>query len=214
MFAKRSFKNAVVAVGLLLSLLATTVPAFANHEWTIAAVQCNGLSHTIKVFGDLGHDPNGYGSSNDTDIFVNGTYLTTVYNVLLEGYGGAVREVFAYSDPSFVLGATITIANDGGDVGPSSATTVCNSMDLGYGPTIPTGFLLRTIICNTSVYNQAGGNPVSSGEKITSGQTWFVSGTPVIVGKASWTEVFVGGYTDGFIRTSCIGKKPADYAGP
>jgi hypothetical protein len=81
------------------------------------------------------------------------------------------------------------------------------------GAPIPSGFVLRTITCNTPVYDTAAGKPLSSGEAVTAGQTWYVSPTPKLVAKASWTEIFNNGYSDGFIPTQCVGGRPAGYAG-
>jgi hypothetical protein len=81
------------------------------------------------------------------------------------------------------------------------------------GPTLPGGFVLRMITCDTPVYNMAGGTPVATGETIKSGQTWFVNPKSVSAGSASWTEIFVGGWIDGFIPSACIGGKPANYGG-
>ena len=101
-----------------------------------------------------------------------------------------------------------------GNFSPHTITThiSCGSTIYG-GPPIPSGFVLRTITCNTPVYESAGGRAVSTGEAITAGQTWFVSPTPVTVGGTSWTEIFVSGTPNVFIPTSCVGDKPAGYGG-
>ena len=71
-------------------------------------------------------------------------------------------------------------------------------------PSIPSGFALHTITCTVAVYTMAGGVPVSNAT-IIGGQTWFVSPTPVKDAQGKlWTEIFVGGFTDGFIPTSCV----------
>ncbi len=73
------------------------------------------------------------------------------------------------------------------------------------GPPLPAGFVLRTIHCNVAVYDQPGGVPVGE-NRIVAGQTWYVNPTPVKAPDgASWTEIFVGGFTNGFIPTSCVG---------
>jgi hypothetical protein len=72
------------------------------------------------------------------------------------------------------------------------------------GPAAPSNFVLRTIICDVAVYNTPGG--VSVGDNaIHSGQTWFVNPNFVVVANGdAWTEIFVSGYNNGFIPTSCI----------
>ncbi len=72
------------------------------------------------------------------------------------------------------------------------------------GPSAPSDFVLHTIICDTALYGTPGG-PVIPDDKISAGQTWFVSPTPVAAGDgSSWTEIFVGGPNDAFIPSSCV----------
>src|SRR5579862_1887598 len=93
-------------------------------------------------------------------------------------------------------GSTITVNVD--DDVPEHLITYTYSCGAGVpGPAIPDGFVLRTITCNTPVYETAGGIPVPSGDKILAGQSWYVNPKPVTVGKTSWTEFFDGGYTNG-----------------
>ena len=79
----------------------------------------------------------------------------------------------------------------------------------GLGPQIPSGFVMRTITCTVAVFDKPDGRALTTGERITAGQHWFVSLTPVKVTTnakfPSWTEVFNGGYSDGFIPTACVG---------
>jgi hypothetical protein len=73
------------------------------------------------------------------------------------------------------------------------------------GPNIPSGFVLHTMKCNAAVFNMPAGTPVGE-NAVKAGQTWYVN--PVSIkgtdGK-QWTEIFVGGYINGFIPTSCVG---------
>ncbi|HEX3050964.1 MAG TPA: hypothetical protein VHP83_09940 [Aggregatilineaceae bacterium] len=73
------------------------------------------------------------------------------------------------------------------------------------GPTIPATFTNHYITCDTMVYSSAGGGAVAD-TWIHNGQTWFVGPTPAVApdGK-SWTEIFVGGVSTGWIPTSCVG---------
>jgi|GEM_PF-1240260 len=91
---------------------------------------------------------------------------------------------------------------------------------LGYSPCapdavyqaapIPAKFVLRTITCDTPVYDVADGSPLASGEKVKAGQTWFVNPTPT---ESGWTEIFNNGYLRGYIPSSCVGGKPDGYNG-
>lgn len=73
------------------------------------------------------------------------------------------------------------------------------------GPSAPSSFVLHTIICDTALFGQPGGSPVADA-KITAGQTWYVNPTPKTAADgSSWTEIFVGGYTNAYIPTACVG---------
>lgn len=79
------------------------------------------------------------------------------------------------------------------------------------GPTVPKGFVLRTISCDTGVYGEPNSNLVS-GAKIKAGQTWFVNPTTKTGSDgASWTEVFLAGPNNGWIPSACVGVAPAGY---
>ena len=72
-------------------------------------------------------------------------------------------------------------------------------------PGIPDGFVLSSIICDTPVYNTQSGQPVGD-TMITAGQTWYVNPTPVNGDDGKqWTEIFAGGFINGFIPTACVG---------
>ena len=73
------------------------------------------------------------------------------------------------------------------------------------GPSIPAGFVLRTITCDVPVYNTAAGSPVAGGAAVRAGQTWYVNPTPVDGADGEqWTELFAGGYTNGFVPSACV----------
>ncbi|MBE2267345.1 MAG: hypothetical protein IAE80_03875 [Anaerolinea sp.] len=75
----------------------------------------------------------------------------------------------------------------------------------GPGPARPSNFVMRTITCDTPVYNVPSGNPVGAG-RVTMGQTWFVNPTPITspVDGTSWTEIFVQSNPNPFIPTTCV----------
>ena len=75
----------------------------------------------------------------------------------------------------------------------------------GPGPRRPSNFVMRTITCDTPVYNVPSGNPVGAG-RVTTGQTWFVNPTPIIspVDDSSWTEIFVQSSPNPFVPTACV----------
>ncbi len=121
---------------------------------------------------------------------------------------------FSISFPAEPLGTSISFrvfgaTNSDGhnwDLTPQFVSIAVASCASGTfsGPPIPNGFVLRTIVCNVAVYDTAGGKPVGS-NAVTSGQTWYVNPTPKTGpdGRA-WTEIFVAGYSNGFIPTNCV----------
>ncbi|NDJ77168.1 MAG: hypothetical protein GYB65_13010 [Chloroflexi bacterium] len=115
-------------------------------------------------------------------------------------------KVIATSERELGTGSTITVnCNDGSVV----STSFYNIGDL--GPQLPSGFVQRLITCDTPVYDSPAGTPVGD-NAILAGQEWHVN--PVAVDGAdgqSWTEVFVGGYNNGYIPTSCVAPAVTGY---
>lgn len=128
------------------------------------------------------------------------TYGTGSLNYSLPAHTLITLTIVTYSGNNYT-GTTVT----------SSFTYDCTTGGEGegvfQGAPIPSGFVLRTITCDTPVYDAAGGHPLSTGEKVTAGQTWFVSPTA----QSGWTEIFNNGFSDGFIPSSCVGGAPAGY---
>ncbi|HEX3052777.1 MAG TPA: hypothetical protein VHP83_19115 [Aggregatilineaceae bacterium] len=72
------------------------------------------------------------------------------------------------------------------------------------GAPIPAGFQLHTITCDTPVYDSPAGSPVGE-NRIRAGQTWYVNTTAKTAGDgSSWSEVFVAGYKNGYVPSSCV----------
>jgi len=71
------------------------------------------------------------------------------------------------------------------------------------GPSAPAGFVQKTRLCNTPVYSQVDGDPVS-GTAIKVGQVWSVNPVAVVGKQRSWTEIFAGSYSNGFVPTACV----------
>ena len=95
----------------------------------------------------------------------------------------------------------------------STGEVLTRSFQLNIYDAVPTpaGFVLRSIACDTAVYDAPAGQPVGS-DSISAGQTWFVNPTPVTGPDGqSWTEVFVAGPINVYIPTSCIGASAASY---
>jgi len=129
------------------------------------------------------------------------TWNWSLYNA---NQGGTQNSFFPLSPNTFT---NVSLSAAGATI---NFNFVCSGTPVA-GPAVPSGFVLRTVTCNTPVYDTAGGRPLVTGEAVTAGQTWFVNPKPVVVGKSSWTEIFNSGVSDGFIPTSCVGGAPAGF---
>jgi hypothetical protein len=73
------------------------------------------------------------------------------------------------------------------------------------GPGYPSGFMQYNILCDTEVYDEAGGSPIPD-TLIKAGQDWHIDPTPVTGANGQlWHEIFVGGNQNGFIPAACVG---------
>jgi len=72
------------------------------------------------------------------------------------------------------------------------------------GPGIPADYVLRTIICETPVYDTPAGRPVGNAA-VHVAQTFFVNPVPETAADGtSWTRIFVSSSPNPYIPTSCI----------
>jgi hypothetical protein len=190
------FATRLAGVLVLLATMALTVTtASATHLSNPKTVSCNAQTHdvtvTIVVFGGA----NDSGNSNTEYVSINGTGVDEIdfgYGIPDGTYSRTVHLDAA------VPGAQVSVSD-----GDTTVSTTCG--DFFSGPAIPSSFQLRSVTCNTPVYSQPAGTPVS-GTDITAGQTWYVSPTPVMAADGtSWTEIFTSSSPDGFIPTSCVG---------
>ena len=71
-------------------------------------------------------------------------------------------------------------------------------------PQVPPGFVMKQVTCTTLVLIGPGQQAVGSAQ-VVAGQRWYVNPTPVKgTNGISYTELFDGGMSDGYIPTSCI----------
>jgi hypothetical protein len=191
----------VAAIVLFTSLFMTTHSAkAASVIITQTANTCTTFAIWVDNSDVLTHNVQFIaGGVTSANPFIAGG-VTVGISVTFSYPGGSVINYDIYMDGNLVSASSYTC--------PGVTTT----SDI-PGPSVPAGFVLRTITCTTAVFNVPGGSPVGD-NKIVSGQTWFVSPT---TSKAqdgsSWTEVFDAGYIDGYLPTACVGGKPAGYQG-
>ena len=142
------------------------------------------------------------------------------YNYIVGGSSGTlgISYTFPANVPYPYTVSEYESVNVGGTVIYASVTASCNNGTLTItgsssgintsgnipGPGIPAGYTLHTVVCNTAVYDAAGGKAIA-GNSITSGQTWFISPTSVKgTDGRQWSAAFVGSANVVYILTSCV----------
>jgi hypothetical protein len=224
-FMKRSILALLVIIALLsLASVHPTQAATYSATYTLGTGTCTTTTFSVPGTYAFNFPPvSGIGhyveTVNGTTIFDSGQYplLTGVVpttNATFEPVGAYTQagnytwvRTYDFADSGGtvfshnVLTVQCTIGT-GVAVG-STVNTTGGSMDFS-GPALPGGFVLKTITCDVAVFDAPGGKPVGS-NMIKGGQTWYVNPTPKkdAAGK-SWTEVFVAGYTNGYVPTSCV----------
>jgi len=84
------------------------------------------------------------------------------------------------------------------------SATPCGGTSGAPGVGIPTGFILRTSICNTPIYDAPNGYLIGS-NRLLAGQTWFINPISAKAPNGTrWIEVFVGSPVTVFIPAACI----------
>ena len=189
-----------VALGAQISNGCTSGAAHFEIHFTIADTSQNYAVRTIASAG-------GNVYMDELLPSESGVYLAgkTSWGVFDENQGGTQT---AHMPIPANTPITVTVYFEGTT---SSVTYFCDSFH--EGPYVPNGFVLRTITCNTAVFDMPGGQAVGD-NRIVAGQTWFVN--PESVADAlgtAWTEIYVSGASDAYIWTSCVGGIPAGYGG-
>ncbi len=193
------FVRLALLPALLIAIFATAQPAFASHFMRLTGISCDPASNSVTVTGTNDFVE----SSAGFDLYINGTYVDS-YS--LQQIGTSDNAVVTITLPEIIFSAVIRAENtNGGAVGgPTSVSTTCK--DPVPGPPIPAGFVLRTIVCTVSVYENADLNRPVGSNRLKAGQTWYVN--PVTMtgtNGESWSEVFVAGVLNGYIPTRCVG---------
>jgi hypothetical protein len=97
------------------------------------------------------------------------------------------------------IGVNIDSAN-----GTVNVTAACQGPDSVPGPSVPSGFVQKKVVCDVTVYWQADlASPTSA--KLLKGQTWYVNPKTVTgKDKKPWYEVYVASYNTGFVPAACM----------
>jgi len=150
-----------------------------------------------------------------------GTVFSAVYDIAAGSYNSYGITPSAYTvAPHTLITFTDSIYNGPSQTGGIAFTVTANfdcttgalvstSTTIGGGnkpgPQVPGGFVLKQVTCTTPINIQPSGTQTAGSAVVVAGQRWYVSPTPIKdkTGK-SWTELFDGGYSDGYIPTSCV----------
>jgi hypothetical protein len=222
-------KRSILALLAIIALLTITSihPAQAatySATYTLGTGTCTTTTFSVPGTYAFNFPPvNGIGhyaeTLNGVTIYDSGQYSIATGVVATTSY--AATPTVAYSQSgNYTWVRTYDFADSGGTVFSHNVLTVqCNTVTgvavgstvnttggsmVFNGPELPEGFVLKTITCDVAVYDAPGGKPVGS-NAIKGGQTWYVNPTPKkdAAGK-SWTEIFVAGFTNGYVPTSCV----------
>jgi hypothetical protein len=204
----------ILAVILVVAILfGITRPAFAQTYAGTTVFTCTTFTAAGTGSSTLDRDNTGVGQEKDRIEVTDGNgvllYSLTFQNGL-GVYAAGLINTTLYTVAPTANPITLKVISLAGNSLPELVQYVASGSCAGLpdgnfaGPGVPAGFVLKTITCNVAVYDAPGGKPVGS-NAITSGQTWYVNPTPKkdAAGK-SWTEVFVAGYSNGFVPTSCV----------
>ncbi len=190
--ADASFASSEVTCSSFSATGTVTTTYVAVRIWNLTDGQSEGTSAVVDSYYDVGA-PTAYFAAS-----AGGAFSFTVNFPTQDAGDVLVARIYGTNTPDFGQW-------DGGTFPEVEVACV------GFaGAPIPTGFVLRTIVCNTPVYDVPAGNLVD-GDAITSGQTWFVNPTPTSAGGSSWTEVFLAGFNNAWIPSNCVGVAPAGY---
>jgi hypothetical protein len=206
----RSVKLVAVLFVFALALGLGLQPASAAASFASSAVTCSSFSATgtvtttyvaVRVWNLTD------GQSEGTAALIDSYYNVGAPTAYIAATGGAFSFTvnFPEQNAGDVLVARI-YATDSPTFGAWDGLAFPQvQVACGFaGPNLPNGFVLKTLICNVAVYDAPAGKPVG-GNAVTNGQTWFVNPTPKTGPDGqSWTEIFVAGYTNGFVPTRCV----------
>lgn len=72
------------------------------------------------------------------------------------------------------------------------------------GPSWPVEFEMRSVICDTPIYESAGGAAIANG-MVYAGQTFYGAAVDTVAPNGSrWIQIFVGGWENVFIPADCV----------
>ncbi len=206
------------SIFVLIVVLALLIPVSIAFAGSVSGTVNMGVTCTTLTFSGGGNihwdrDTTGTGAEAIILEVVDGLGNVVFYGLdsRLVGQSAGFSPAYAYTSSPAANPITARIYSPAGNGLAEQTILEVTGTCVGLpganspGPGVPAGFVLRTITCETPVYNTAAGQPVGSG-MIHAGQTWYVNPTPVDGADGiSWTEIFNGGRVNGFIPTSCVG---------
>jgi hypothetical protein len=155
-------------------------------------------------------EANGQIVMNENDGTFNGSYSDNYTTYFSTSFGPAVNAWPLPANTIETVTMNMRFNTSGYPIAASASLSFNCSTGVIFsgifeGVPIPSGFVLKTITCNTPLYGEPAGSPVGE-NAVTVGQTWFVNPTPVAGSDGQlWTEIFVAGPHNAFVPARCVG---------
>ncbi len=186
----------VIAV-LLIAFASTAQPARADGPNFLFVLECDHASLLIT-----GATPGYY---YDFLVLANSIPFGNLIGAQMVPASGTLEFTYTYPTP-FPVGTTIysDTFQTPGPVGGNPVAKKTQDCGIFGGVPTPPDFVLRTVLCDTAVYDTPGGAPVGD-NAVTTGQTWFASTTPEMAPDGSaWVAIFVSGEKSPYIPAQCV----------
>ena len=194
---KNRILSLLVIAALLIAFASTAQPAHADSPTFLFVLDCDHASLLIT-----GATP---GYFYDFLVFIPSESFGHLSNLQQVPASGTLEFTYAYP-ATYAIGTYIysdTFQTPGPATGNPVAKMTQNCGVFGSVPT-PPDFVMRTILCDTPVYDTPGGSPVGD-NAVTTGQTWFGSTTSELAPDGSaWVAIFVAGEKTPYIPAQCV----------
>ena len=188
---------ALLLIGVFAPLQIVNAQAPANLTVTNFNLGCGGISVT--------------GSSDAPYIYVLAANIEIPLPFI--AFIPVINGQFSFSQsfpetPEGTLTVLMLIPADGGDESAIAIGEMWYTMEpchpTEFGPDIPAAFEMRTIICDTPIYDSPAGSLVGSAA-VTIGQTFYANPVDAIAADGThWTQIFDGAWTYPYIPSVCV----------
>jgi len=188
-----TMKKIVFVLMLLLTLSGShpTQAAVTNLSYSVgcSSVYVAGTTDTKSVYIEIDNANGGV---------LGSAYKNDPVGAALGSFGLLIS--FSQQQQGTVV---LVYISDASGIVVNETPVACTNAAPYTGIAIPPGFVLRTVVCDTAIFDGIDGMAVAN-NKIKAGQTWFVSPKSLAGKKLAWTAVFVGSPDLVYIPSTCI----------